>query len=515
MDESRLTVLLEKITRPDFRILRAVPSLNQRGVSSYEIFHDAYAPAILDWRGRYEREKESAEAEQRAREEKQRAEEKARAEERAIAAVRLRRMAMAFLGLLTLIAAIFLIKELMRTRKEAELSKDQAASARISRQIARKAADANRHLLSRAYGGNFEIAIRNLQEDLSNYQKHKNSVGELVTLNNLAGLFAREGLSYQDNGNYERGMNDFRQALDYYQRAMTILDSLRENFPDSATTLNDMGLVYVYQGKYADAVPLIKRAVEIREDSLGSNNLSVAEVLGNLAECYKSLGKYDEAEPLYERALKIREELLPPDDPDRAQSLKYLGVLYSEQSRYAEAKDRLNEAKRIWEISPEIYQKRLDLISNYFAIIYRKEGKYEDAKQHINKALKSSRGLDAAYYQRNLALVYYDQEDSARAEPLLKEASAFLEKGLGPEHPDVAFAIGNLGSLYYKQNKYTEAEKLLNRAITVLNIATPDHPDLADLLENYVALLRMTNRSDQAIKYEEQAKQIRDKQAKK
>ena len=51
------------------------------------------------------------------------------------------------------------------------------------------------------------------------------------------------------------------------------------------------------QGKYAEAEPLFKRALAIREKALGKDHPDVATSLNNLALLYDSQGKYAEAEP--------------------------------------------------------------------------------------------------------------------------------------------------------------------------------------------------------------------------
>ena len=59
--------------------------------------------------------------------------------------------------------------------------------------------------------------------------------------------------------------------------------------------------------------------------------------LNNLAELYRDQGRYAEAEPLYKRSLAIREKALGPDHPDVATALNNLAVLYEDQGRYADA----------------------------------------------------------------------------------------------------------------------------------------------------------------------------------
>jgi hypothetical protein len=46
--------VLEKLAQRDVRIMRAVTSPSEPGIVRYEIYHDVLAPAVLDWRARYE-----------------------------------------------------------------------------------------------------------------------------------------------------------------------------------------------------------------------------------------------------------------------------------------------------------------------------------------------------------------------------------------------------------------------------------------------------------------------------
>ena len=77
-------------------------------------------------------------------------------------------------------------------------------------------------------------------------------------------------------------------------------------------------MLYDDQGRYADAEPLYKRSLAIREKALGPDHPDVALSLNNLAELYHAQGRYADAEPLYKRSLAIREKALGPDHPDVA-----------------------------------------------------------------------------------------------------------------------------------------------------------------------------------------------------
>ena len=84
------------------------------------------------------------------------------------------------------------------------------------------------------------------------------------------------------------------------------------------------------------------------------------------------------------------------------------------------------------------------------------------------------------------------------------------EKVLEPEHPDVAQSLNNLALLYRRQGQYEQAELLYRRALAIWEkVFVSGHPDLATYLENYARLLRRTNREGEAVKLEERARAIR------
>ena len=91
------------------------------------------------------------------------------------------------------------------------------------------------------------------------------------------------------------------------------------------------------QGSYAEAEPLYRRSLAIKEKAFGPEHPDVALSLNNLALLYDAQGNYAEAELLYRRALTINEKTLGPEHPDVATNLNNLAWLYHNQGDYAEA----------------------------------------------------------------------------------------------------------------------------------------------------------------------------------
>jgi hypothetical protein len=120
----------------------------------------------------------------------------------------------------------------------------------------------------------------------------------------------------------------FGEAIPVVERALSLREkALGPMHPDVAESLNNLASLYKDQGAYPKAEQLLVRALDIREKALGSMHPDVAENLNNLAWLYQAQGAYPKAEPLYVRALDIREKTLGPMHPDVAQSLNNLAEL--------------------------------------------------------------------------------------------------------------------------------------------------------------------------------------------
>jgi tetratricopeptide (TPR) repeat protein len=145
-------------------------------------------------------------------------------------------------------------------------------------------------------------------------------------------------------------------------------------------------------------------------------------------------------------------------------------------------------------------------------------GRYTDVKPLYERALaifEKAQGLEhtnVAISLNNLALLYRTQGQYAKAEPLYGRGAEDFGKGLGRvafrgelkasplarSTRPVADSL-NLATLYFNQGQYAKAEPLFRRALTILEKALgPDHPDVATSLEHYALCLRAMDRSQEA-----------------
>jgi CHAT domain-containing protein len=303
-----------------------------------------------------------------------------------------------------------------------------------------------------------------------------------------------ERLTQQVEELYQQGK--YREAIPLVKRILEIREkALGPNHPDVAEILNNLALLYLDQGNYAEAEPLLQRSLTIREKTLGNDHPLVGESLNNLAELYRSQGNYAEAEPLYQRSLAIYEKVLGPDHIAVATSLNNQALLYYHQGNYAEAEPLYQRSLAIREKVLGADHPLVALSLNNLGLLYYEQGNYAEAEPLYQRSLaiyeKALRPdhPDIALPLNNLAELYRSQGNYAEAEPLYVRSLTIWEKALGPDYPRVALSLNNLANLYYNQGNYAEAESLSVRSLAIWEKALgPDHPRVALALNNLAAL---------------------------
>ena len=83
---------------------------------------------------------------------------------------------------------------------------------------------------------------------------------------------------------------------------------MRPDHPNVDLSLNNLAALYDNQGKYAQAEPLLQRALAIREKTLGADHPKVAESLENYAALLRKMNREAEAERMDARAQVIRDK---------------------------------------------------------------------------------------------------------------------------------------------------------------------------------------------------------------
>jgi tetratricopeptide (TPR) repeat protein len=159
--------------------------------------------------------------------------------------------------------------------------------------------------------------------------------------------------------------------------------------------LNNVGVVYHLQGRFAEALEYQERSRVIKEKNLGANDLDVAITLGNMALTLTTLKRPDEALKLSDRSLRTLRQVLGDSHPRVANELSNQGEILLALGRAEEALTCYLKAATIWEreLGPDDAAVAYALAGNGRARVAM--GRPREAVAPLEHALEIRRRADA------------------------------------------------------------------------------------------------------------------------
>jgi CHAT domain-containing protein/Flp pilus assembly protein TadD len=232
-------------------------------------------------------------------------------------------------------------------------------------------------------------------------------------------------------------------------------------------------------------------------------------------------GKLEEAAAAAEKALARAHEVFAKRRESLIPLLEYLAKLQERREDWAAAR---NARQEVLAVRQQLYGKehwrvtdaRLDLEdleqrSRLTAEQHRQLGEVAELSQQIGRLVRGGKQREAlpllqreltlrkqvlgeqhpsyALCLGNLAGIYNDMGDYARAEPLFQKSSTLYKQVVGEEHPDYAQSLNNLGFLYDRMGAYAKAEPLYQQALALRKkLLGEQHPAYATSLNNLALL---------------------------
>jgi Tetratricopeptide repeat len=193
----------------------------------------------------------------------------------------------------------------------------------------------------------------------------------------------------------------------------------------------------------AGAESLRREALQLAEKQLGPGDKQLAPMLADLAFVLHFEGRDAEGEPVAQRAYLIAKE--SGDDRLTGTMLNVLGVILSGEGQKARAEPILRRSVAL-----------LD--------------QFEDTN-----------GLNAARAANNLATVYLDTHQYAKAEEEMAHALPMYQRFLGPDSPEMALVLGNMFTILASEHRADEGEPYLQRALAIGRRAFPGSLKMASL----------------------------------
>jgi tetratricopeptide (TPR) repeat protein len=286
-------------------------------------------------------------------------------------------------------------------------------------------------------------------------------IGEVEALQSTnANKSLRASLYYQ-LGATLRAENAFASAETFLQHSLTLRRELAlPDDPELAVTLNELGAVRRYQGRYDEASRLFEETVRIMKGRGDTETL--ASALARLSDIYAVAGDIYGADSLARQALAIRERLLGPDHPSVASGYLRLANVLSG----IDADSAMQAAEHAFDI---------DL-------------------RRLGPAHPSTLSAES-----ELSLLEWRKGDVAKGERLQREVLAGRSKLYGENHIDVGGSLANLAFMMRKRGDLANAEAYTARAAQIYQNVTGIDENVAGLVLQLAVLKAKLGDTEDAV----------------
>ncbi len=279
---------------------------------------------------------------------------------------------------------------------------------------------------------------------------------------------------YHDLGHVFQIQGDFLAAKNYYERTISIADSIgQKNL--TAGTHNNLGNVYHRLGDIPTAIKLHQTSIDLRRSTRKYDDTFNAHY--NIASQYREQGDMTKAREYIEKGLLISQNI--QNKEGLANGYNEMAILLREEGKLREA---LAYSKDEIEIRLEKDEYR-NISSAYqvAASIYKEMGQLQEALEFQGKAvtfsMKTGENSQAAGANMGLAEIFWSLAEYSKS----KEA-AFIAYELSKEYKDLYTSVaasGLLADIYQREKKYALANQYLT-----------DHIKLKDSLTNEAQMER-------------------------
>lgn len=326
----------------------------------------------------------------------------------------------------------------------------------------------------------------------------------------LASVLDVIGRTYDSLGEYGQAEPVLRQALQLREQQDPV------NAERLAISRMHLGAVLDALGRNGEAEPLLERALEEMRTLHGDAHPYTLDAMQNLASLRDGQGRNLESQELYRAVLAVRETLNGPSHPLTLEALHNLGTVLHISGKSAEAAPLMHAALERSLAARGEHDSRTVMFMQGVGIVEYKQQNLPAALQHIRRAYELSAevfGPEHKYTQDCGGMLAVLELQSGRvdlAEPVFRTLYNTRQATLGPTHIDVIRMMINVGYCAAERGSLGEAEDWYLQAADLLRRFHPQHHELRRTVGNLADLMMTESRFDEAVALRRELVQVCD-----
>jgi serine/threonine protein kinase/tetratricopeptide (TPR) repeat protein len=263
------------------------------------------------------------------------------------------------------------------------------------------------------------------------------------------------------------------KAIPVLTKALRLREAeLGRDDPDTLATMDRLAKAYRDADRAAEALPLIQEALARQTEKLPEGHREIIDPTYTLSGVFRGLRRNADAFDKLKEAHRLAQEHLPPDDPLAVNILTSLAVAHIEAGRPAAAQPLLVEALK--------YQTDIQGPTSLSTLItrailagsYMAANRLPEAIDEWEKTVEAmTENLTAAHpvtltEMHNLAVAYHRAGRVPYQISQLKKVVVGRKKALGPENTDTIEAMADLANAHQKLGQHREAIDWFEEVLT-------------------------------------------------
>ncbi len=275
------------------------------------------------------------------------------------------------------------------------------------------------------------------------------------------------------------------QGIDVSMRQVlaTASERIEEGFEDEpvveAAVRHTLGSTYFELGEYPLAQAHLERALELRRQHLGPDDVATIDCLNDLGVMFKRWGRYDKAVVHLRGALDGRRAILGAENESVLESMNNLAACLDMKGETAEAVDLYIETRDLCRrLLGEEHVGTL-MVTGNLAVVYERQGRHAESTELQERVLEIRRrtlGEDHTHTllsMHNVASGYMFLGRYDESEELFRQTIAGRRRVLGEDHPYTLWTEHFLPGVYREQGRLEEAETLMRSIVRRMDESLP------------------------------------------